>query len=138
MEIVQHMYPIVQGWIELRKEWEEADEFVAAMPTVDIGDYSFLVSIDVERRGIASAAKKRGLDGTVFWNNIGCGITSFDTEELNLSHFRLDGWFAHSKGFVFAYGTRKSPKGVPPPQFKTVEEFIEYLKCQEVFYTGEE
>lgn len=137
LEIVQHMYPIVHGWIQLRIEWEAAEAKVDAMPKVKIGDYTFLLSVGVDTRGLSNAAKKVGLSGSIFWGDNGCGITSYDKHDLNFAHMNLDGWYADSRGFLFAWGTRKSPKTVPPPQFNTVEEFIEYLKCQEVFYNNE-
>lgn len=137
LEIVQHMYPIVHGWIQLRIEWESAKAVVEAMPKVEIGDYKFLVAIDNTTRGISKDASNAGINGTVFWGKDGCGITVFDTKEINLSHLELEGWFAHSAGFLFAWGTRKAPKILPPPQFSSVEQFIEYLKKQEVFYNTE-
>lgn len=134
LEIVQHMYPVVHGWIQLRIEWDAAEAIVASMRKVKIGDYKFLVSVNNGNRGLSGAAKRKGLDGSIFWSNTGCGITSFDKHVLNFAHLELDGWYADTRGFLFAYGTRKSPKELPPPQFKTVGEFIKWLKTQEVFY----
>ena len=136
LEIVQHMYPIVHGWIQLRIEWDAADAIVEQMDKVTIGDYSFLISLNNNNRGLSSAAKRLGLDGNIFWSKTGCGIVSYDKYILNFAHMELDGWYADSRGFLFAYGTRKSPKEIPPPQFSTVEVFIEWLKTQEVFYNG--
>lgn len=139
LEIVQHMYPIVHGWIQLRIEWDRAKTVVATLPRQKIGDYEFLLSVDIDTRGLSGEAFQAGMNGTIFWGDDGCGITIYPqySEELNLAHLKLEDWFTHPAGFLFAYGTRKAPKDPPPPQFQNVEEFIEYLKCQEVFYNSE-
>jgi hypothetical protein len=138
LEIVQHFYPIVKGWIALKKEWDAADSIVASLPKVEIGDYKFLISVDVDSRGLSNSGTRAGLTGTIFWGKDGCGITIYPApNQLNLAHLALDGWYADSRGFLFCYGSRKAPKteaDLPPPQFPTVEAFIEYLKKQEVFY----
>lgn len=137
LEIVQHMYPIVHGWIQLKKEWELAKEIVDSSPKIKIGDYRFLISMDNEIRGLSVAGANAGLNGTIFWGDDGCGITIYPTDSqdrINLSHLQLEGWFSHPAGFLLCWGSRKAPKVCPPPQFPNCWKFIEYLKGQEVFY----
>ena len=129
LEIVQHFYPAVVGWMSFKRLETEAEIIFEKLERVNIKGYNFILTKNNKNHFVGKVAQREGITGSIFQSDTGWGITRYagPTRKPDLSKLNLPGWFAHPAGFLFCWGSRKSPKVVPPPQFKNVDEFVNWL-----------
>lgn len=118
--VVRRMIHILDGMLELGrirvragKEIDEQAEFigpVAIIPREEIAWYQILF-------------EDRGVRAIVFHEGNGLGVMRGPDETLRMDHPVIravvkdtdeeNAWFAHSSGFLYCWGTRKSPQPQP-------------------------
>jgi hypothetical protein len=131
IEILRYLKPIVEGLMEIKEERKNAKKQLKEIPIVEIKGYRFIV---LENKHISQetgiyANRELNVTGTIYFNDNNMGIVRYpDRNEPDLSRLKLKGWFSHSKGFLFCWGSRKSPKKNPPPQFEDIGGFVRWLK----------
>lgn len=133
LEIVQAFMPIVRGFIKMKSQKEEAKQIFEELERVQIGKFEFVITNNNDNHFVGKVAQREGLTGSIFKSDTGWGITRYPGQDQpDLGKLYLPGWFAHPAGFLFCWGSRKSPKTVPPPQFVDLGEFINWLDTQEL------
>lgn len=133
LAIVQAFMPIVRGFMKMKSQKDEAPKILEMLETVQIQGFDFLITHNNNNHFVGKLARKVGLTGSIFQSDTGWGITRYPgLDRPDFSSLRLPGWFAHPRGFLFCWGSRKSPKTVPPPQFVDLNEFINWVDSQEL------
>jgi hypothetical protein len=111
----------------------EAVKIFETLEVVQIQGYEFVITNNNNNHFVGKVAQKAGLTGSIFQSDTGWGITRYPGQNKpDFSGLHLPGWFAHPAGFLFCWGSRKSPKKGPPPQFVDLDEFINWLDSQEL------
>jgi hypothetical protein len=131
LEILRYLKPIVKGLMEIKEERKNARKQLKDIPIVEINGYRFIVlqDKDISQEVGIYANRELNVTGTIYFNNNNMGIVRYpDRSQPDLSKLNLKGWFSHSKGFLFCWGSRKNPKKIPPPQFKNTDDFIKWLR----------
>lgn len=133
LEIIQAFMPIIRGFMKMVIQKNEAVKILATLEVVQIQGYEFVITSNNNNRFVGKVAQKAGFTGSIFQSDTGWGITRYPGQNKpDLSGLHLPGWFAHPAGFLFCWGSRKSPKTIPPPQFVDLNEFINWLDIQEL------
>ena len=131
LQIIQTFEPIVYGFFQIRMDYDVAESQFEKIPIVDINGYKFLRLENMRTVGaLGGIASRQGIVGTIYLENYNMGITRYNPFKLpDLSQLPyLEGWFKHNKGFLFAYGTRKSTSHKWNPHFNSLDAFITWLR----------
>lgn len=133
IDIVRYFVPFVQAWFILQSERESSEAVFHKLKQVQLGKYKFLI---VEHHqapfSVRHWALKENIVGKIYIDKYDMGImrypqyTSPDFTKLP----RLEGFFVHENGFLYASGTRKAPAKRFPPDFTNLHEFIVWLQVQ--------
>lgn len=133
LEIVQHFYPAVKGLMMTKFLKEEAEHIFTELEKVQIQGFEFVITKHNDNHFVGKVAQREGMTGSIFQSDTGWGITRYPGQNKpDFSKLNLPGWFAHPAGFLFCWGSRKSPKSLPPPQFENLNEFINWIDSQEL------
>ena len=133
LEIVQHFYPVAKGLMMSESLKEEAEKIFVELEKVQIQGFEFVITNDNDNHFVGKVAQREGITGSIFQSDTGWGITRYPGQyRPDLGKLYLPGWFAHPAGFLFCWGSRKSPKKCPPPQFENLNEFINWVDLQEL------
>jgi hypothetical protein len=133
LAILQFFEPLVKGWIIIQSERDNALPLYQKCRTEVIGKYKFVIA---ENKALPASisvhAKADGCCGTIYCNGYDMGISRYpDMKVPDLTQLpKLQGWFQHKTGFLFAWGTRKAHADSYPAEFHNLSEFILWLKVE--------
>jgi hypothetical protein len=136
VDLIVYFLPMVRGLVRYEQNRKQAKIDFQKQRVLTINKHKFLIlqNKDVSPALQEYANASEGVCGNIFWkdldsNNIQIGISRYPYHEtdFNLSHLQLDGWFTHPDGFLFSWGSRKSPKKSLPPQFQDLSQFLLFL-----------
>lgn len=130
-KIIKSFLPIIRGMMLKHEQGKVAEGYFRRSEKIVMGDHKFLLMDMNEGYNpyVKGIAMRNGICGAIYRSKSGWGITRYPGfKRPDLSKLYLKGWFTHSAGFLFCWGSRKAAKKEDPPQFESFECFIEWLR----------
>lgn len=109
---------VLRGLQILYRGRQIARDLADRIETVSVGPWRFALVRGGASPELGIELNERGYVGLIYAEGCNLGVTRFpgrDQPDLRRLAPHLPGWFVHTAGFLASWGSRKSPKYVPPP-----------------------